>query len=457
MRLRCELGGCLFATSPIACLACTIFMSADDHGRLPVPHDEEATIGLDVDSGAAGASQTADRARASLTLALTPQASGSSSASPPPVAADPTLRPSQSTSPRLPSPLAGPPLINLERPSLEQERLQDPPAPTRTDRGSAPSSSNSESRRNPLAALKDALVHRDRSRSAVSPLPAFPLHWTGAARGAKRSARGARRHLLAFVEFLEVQVGRGSRRARLGVRPPHCGSVGAKVWARARRRTHAQTWAPRPLSSRRHQQPAQVPVSRTRTGPTSAQPHDRYATGADAHFPSPRPRCCDDRALARQERTGADAAPPPLPPKQSSTPIHQMFSSSAHHGSQPEYDAHGQARHSPDIDHSAADPLHNQFADYDEGDHEQANSRRYVQGLSASGVAGYQSVGGDQSEPGSPTHGGEGYERSNESGSSGTKVDAGRTPRPDTMSSEGSYENGGNRTSGQGGNHTVSS
>ncbi|KAL8283223.1 hypothetical protein RQP46_006001 [Phenoliferia psychrophenolica] len=133
-----------------------------------------------------------------------------------------------------------------------------------------------------------------------------------------------------------------------------------------------------------------------------------------------------------------------------------MFSSSAPHGAGHagsagaggEYDQ----RHSPDAsEQHSADPLRAQFADYDDAEPD-SQERRYNQGLSVSGVAGYQSVGGEHSEPGSPTNGGEGYERSNESGSSGTKVDQ-RQPRPDTMSSEGSYENG-NRT---GGNHTSES
>ncbi|CDR39189.1 RHTO0S04e02630g1_1 [Rhodotorula toruloides] len=66
---------------------------------------------------------------------------------------------------------------------------------------------------------------------------------------------------------------------------------------------------------------------------------------------------------------------------------------------------------------------------------------RKYQGLSASGVAGYQAV-GDVSEPGSPVHEGS-YERSHESGSSGTKVDApsnSRMARPETMSSDGSFD-----------------
>lgn len=66
---------------------------------------------------------------------------------------------------------------------------------------------------------------------------------------------------------------------------------------------------------------------------------------------------------------------------------------------------------------------------------------RKYQGLSASGVAGYSAV-GDASEPGSPVHEGS-YERSHESGSSGTRVDSTR-PRPETMSSEGSFDNRGN-------------
>lgn len=63
---------------------------------------------------------------------------------------------------------------------------------------------------------------------------------------------------------------------------------------------------------------------------------------------------------------------------------------------------------------------------------------RKYQGLSASGVQGYSAV-GDASEPGSPVQEGS-YERSHESGSSGTRVDSTSRPRPETMSSEGSYE-----------------
>lgn len=150
-----------------------------------------------------------------------------------------------------------------------------------------------------------------------------------------------------------------------------------------------------------------------------------------------------------------------------------MFASSSSGPNPAEYDSHGgrraadpspDRRHSPDdLDASSAEPLRTQFLDYDQDspsnsrresfiDSEPDNSRRYNQGLSASSVAGYQTVGGEHSEPGSPAHN-EGYERSHESGSSGTKVDQSQNPRPDTMSSEGSYENGGRSA---GGNHTVS-
>ena len=77
---------------------------------------------------------------------------------------------------------------------------------------------------------------------------------------------------------------------------------------------------------------------------------------------------------------------------------------------------------------------------------------RKYQGLSASGVQGYQAVTGDHSEPGSPTGENGSYERSHESGSSGTKVETPggqRHQRPDTMSSDGSYD--------RAGPHTVSS
>lgn len=144
------------------------------------------------------------------------------------------------------------------------------------------------------------------------------------------------------------------------------------------------------------------------------------------------------------------------------TPIAEMYSSSARQG---DYDssaqhgtnfsrpgAYGSANPSPtgsndDLEPSSADPLRGQFSSgadahrpesYMDSDLEM---RKY-QGLSASGVAGYSAV-GDISEPGSPVQEGS-YERSHESGSSGTKVDQGsssRLPRPDTMSSEGSYHN----------------
>ncbi|GAA5944520.1 hypothetical protein JCM10213_008052, partial [Rhodosporidiobolus nylandii] len=114
-----------------------------------------------------------------------------------------------------------------------------------------------------------------------------------------------------------------------------------------------------------------------------------------------------------------------------------------------------------DLEPSSDDPLRSQFAS---GGAEQGGVRpdsymdadlemRKYQGLSASGVAGYQAV-GDASEPGSPVHEGS-YERSHESGSSGTKVDQGSTrlPRPETMSSEGSYEARNNQNSESGHGH----
>lgn len=149
------------------------------------------------------------------------------------------------------------------------------------------------------------------------------------------------------------------------------------------------------------------------------------------------------------------------------TPIHARFSSAsdaAMPASPNDYDqrqsladpydsAHLQGafrRPSPDIEPSSADPLRAQFADYDADSNPGSRRESFIdsdlemrkyQGLSASGVAGYQAVGpGETSEPGSPTQG-EGYERSNESGSSGTKVDqTGRVGRPVTMSSDGSYD-----------------
>lgn len=124
----------------------------------------------------------------------------------------------------------------------------------------------------------------------------------------------------------------------------------------------------------------------------------------------------------------------------------------------------GFRRPSPDIEPSSSDPLRAQFQDYDADSNPSSRRESFLesdlemrkyQGLSASGVAGYQAVGpGDVSEPGSPIQG-EGYERSNESGSSGTKVDqAGRSVRPVTMSSDGSYD-ARDRTSGHA--HTVRS
>lgn len=93
------------------------------------------------------------------------------------------------------------------------------------------------------------------------------------------------------------------------------------------------------------------------------------------------------------------------------------------------YDSAGDDHLNP----NSADPLHERES-YMDSDLEM---RKY-QGLSASGVAGYSAV-GDASEPGSPVQEGS-YERSHESGSSGTRVDSTR-PRPETMSSEGSFEN----------------
>ncbi|POY71974.1 hypothetical protein BMF94_4983 [Rhodotorula taiwanensis] len=84
-----------------------------------------------------------------------------------------------------------------------------------------------------------------------------------------------------------------------------------------------------------------------------------------------------------------------------------------------------------------------------------AEMRKY-QGLSAGGgVGGYSAVGGDASEPGSPINDGS-YERSHESGSSGTKVDpasSSRLPRPETMSSEGSFDARNNYPSDSGHSH----
>jgi hypothetical protein len=142
------------------------------------------------------------------------------------------------------------------------------------------------------------------------------------------------------------------------------------------------------------------------------------------------------------------------------TPIAEMYSSSAQHSG--DYNqqnnanfsrpgAYGSADPSPtgsndDLEPSSADPLRAQFSSGG-GDAHRPESymdsdleMRKYQGLSASGVAGYSAV-GDISEPGSPVQEGS-YERSHESGSSGTKVDQGssRLPRPETMSSEGSYD-----------------
>ena len=129
--------------------------------------------------------------------------------------------------------------------------------------------------------------------------------------------------------------------------------------------------------------------------------------------------------------------------------------SSAHHQGSPDFDhhagAHGQG-------YSAAGNLQSQNPspsgsndDLDRTPAGDANARdsyldsdlemRKYQGLSAAGVSGYQAV-GDVSEPGSPVNEGS-YERSHESSSSGTKVEAAsssRLPRPETMSSEGSYD-----------------
>lgn len=151
-----------------------------------------------------------------------------------------------------------------------------------------------------------------------------------------------------------------------------------------------------------------------------------------------------------------------------------MFASGQGGNNPADYDTQGlrsddlihHRRPSPDIDATSADPLRTQFPDYD-GDSRPGSRResfldsdlemRKYQGLSslsASGVAGYQAVGGEHSEPGSPVQG-EGYERSHESGSSGTKVDRAVNPRPETMSSDGSFDNR-DRNSALGGAHTVS-
>ncbi|KAK4057614.1 hypothetical protein OIO90_001261 [Microbotryomycetes sp. JL221] len=125
-----------------------------------------------------------------------------------------------------------------------------------------------------------------------------------------------------------------------------------------------------------------------------------------------------------------------------------------------------QRRPSPDLDAQPSDPLRPRYGagDIDDSDSAPISRResfmdsdlemRKYQGLSASGVAGYQAVGGDHSEPGSPTGDNGSYERSHESGSSGTKVDqpSGRNARPETMSSDGSYDHriGGAHTSDSG-------
>ncbi|GAA5832241.1 hypothetical protein JCM11251_004290 [Rhodosporidiobolus azoricus] len=131
--------------------------------------------------------------------------------------------------------------------------------------------------------------------------------------------------------------------------------------------------------------------------------------------------------------------------------------------------AYGSADPSPtgsndDLEPSSADPLRGQSAGGADHLHQGGAARpdsyidsdlemRKYQGLSASGVAGYQAV-GDASEPGSPVQEGS-YERSHESGSSGTKVEGSnsRLARPETMSSEGSYEARGNQNSESGHGH----
>lgn len=157
-----------------------------------------------------------------------------------------------------------------------------------------------------------------------------------------------------------------------------------------------------------------------------------------------------------------------------STPIHSMYSSSsaqnhgdsAHGGasSNPPAGAYDDAITSPDLDgHHATDPLRPHYGDgYDPDSNPGSRRESYMdsdlemrkyQGLSASGVQGYQAVTGDHSEPGSPTGENGSYERSHESGSSGTKVETPggqRHQRPDTMSSDGSYD------MRAGGAHTVS-
>lgn len=100
----------------------------------------------------------------------------------------------------------------------------------------------------------------------------------------------------------------------------------------------------------------------------------------------------------------------------------------------------------PSPEPSASDPLNTDGSDHSrQGSFMEGSAdldHRKYQGLSAGGVPGYQAV-QDHSEPGSPVLEGA-YERSHESGSSGTKVDQGsssRLPRPDTMSSESSFDN----------------
>jgi hypothetical protein len=137
---------------------------------------------------------------------------------------------------------------------------------------------------------------------------------------------------------------------------------------------------------------------------------------------------------------------------------------SSNHNAYSHGDSQPPRRPSPDIDHQPSDPLRPHYAGVDGSDPDSApisrresfvdsdlEMRKY-QGLSASGVQGYQAVQGDHSEPGSPTGENGSYERSHESGSSGTKVETGgqRGPRPETMSSDGSYD------LRSGGPHTVS-
>ncbi|KDE09694.1 hypothetical protein MVLG_00097 [Microbotryum lychnidis-dioicae p1A1 Lamole] len=143
----------------------------------------------------------------------------------------------------------------------------------------------------------------------------------------------------------------------------------------------------------------------------------------------------------------------------SSRPAHNPADYEAHiAASQPGHADH--ARRSPDMDASA--PL-GPFHDYDDDSNlgsrresfvdSDAEMRKY-QGLSATGVQGYSAVGGDHSEPGSPT-GADSYERSHESGSSGTKVDQPTQmhQRPDTMSSDGSYDRTANAYNSESSHH----